>query len=164
VLPREIVDSRPLATPAKPGHIAGTPEAGADVRPAGVDSDRQGDHMPTLLLATVVALALQTVPFDPAVFKGPHVTIDGLVRHQGGYVLESGDTVGTVVGRAGGTTTEALPVYVLVRTRGKQVSCLAPPTESLESGDHLIVALKDSKMPMPGQSCDVALNALRRTQ
>jgi protein involved in polysaccharide export with SLBB domain len=121
--------------------------------------------MPTWPLAMAAALSLQAVPFDPAVFKGSHVTVDGLVRHQGGYVVESGDTVGSVVGRAGGTTTEAPPVYVLVRTRGKQqTSCLARPTESLESGDNLIVAVKELKMPMPVQSCEVALAALRTTQ
>lgn len=120
--------------------------------------------MATLSLATVVALALQAVPFDPAVFKGPHVTIDGLVRHQGGYVLESGDTVGSIVARAGGTTTDAPPVYVLMRTRGKQqASCLATPSELLESGDNLVVAVKDSKMPMPTGSCEVVLATLRRT-
>ena len=120
--------------------------------------------MPTLSLATVVALALQAVPFDPAVFKGPHVTIDGLVRRQGGYVLQNGETVGSVVGRAGGTTTDAPPVYVLVRTRDEQITCLATPTESLESGDHLIVVVKDSKIPMPSRSCDVALAVWRKAQ
>ena len=121
--------------------------------------------MSTLSLATVVALALQAVPFDPAVFKGPHVTVDGLVRRQGGYVLASGDTVGSIVDRAGGSTAQAPPVYVLMRTRGKQqTSCLAKPGDSLESGDNLIVAVKDSKMPMPAQSCDVALAVLGKVQ
>ena len=121
--------------------------------------------MSTLSLAAFVALALQAVPFDPAVFKGPHVTVDGLVRRQGGYVLQTGDTVGSVIGRAGGTTAEAPPVYVLMRTRGKQqASCLAKPSDPLESGDNLIVAVKESKMPMPGQSCEVALAGFNKAQ
>ena len=113
--------------------------------------------------ALFLALAMQAVPFDAAVFKGPHVTLDGLVRRPGGYVLQSGDTISTVLDRAGGVTAEDVPVYILVRTRGnEQVYCLAAREERLETRDNVIVVVKDSKVPRPVEGCDRAVPRLPR--
>jgi protein involved in polysaccharide export with SLBB domain len=119
--------------------------------------------MSTSSLAVFLAVAMQAVPFDPAVFKGPHVTLDGLVRRPGGYVLQAGDTVKTVVDRAGGVTTDSPPVYVLARTRGTgQTHCIAAPGERLETRDNVIVAVKQSKIPLPAERCETALARLSR--
>jgi protein involved in polysaccharide export with SLBB domain len=119
--------------------------------------------MPTSSAAVLLAFVLQAVPFDPTVFKGPHVTLDGLVRRPGGYVLQSGDTISAVVGRAGGVTTDSDPVFVLARTRGsQQAHCIAAADERLETRDNVIVAVKNSKLPMPTERCETAFTRLNR--
>jgi hypothetical protein len=112
--------------------------------------------MIALALALVALLFPQqtTVPDGRCQTCAVHVDVDGTVRTPGRYALQTGDTIGAILQRAGGVTVTGPLVYIVSRGEGRQqVHCRASADWVVANHDLLLVVPPEAKVPMPQTLC-----------